>query len=208
MPKHLLEAALFLAPQPLKVEKLAELTGLKPAAVRQLLADLAKDYEGRGIHLAESAAGWKLQVRGDLLPRVAHLTPYHDLTEGCKRTLAFVVYKEPVTQSEIIRSQGNKAYDYVHRLEKLGMVTGEKQGRTRLLRLTPEFERYFGQDKESIRAQIQAREEPLPPKPPRPKEPRKFSLRPRRKAKPQQLPPAGEGSRAFAPVPESAPAEP
>ena len=183
MPKHLLEAALFLAPQPLKVEKLAELTGLKPAAVRQLLADLAKDYEGRGIHLAESAAGWKLQVRGDLLPRVAHLTPYHDLTEGCKRTLAFVVYKEPVTQSEIIRSQGNKAYDYVHRLEKLGMVTGEKQGRTRLLRLTPEVERYFGQDKGSIRAQIQAREEPLPPKPPRPKEPRKFSLRPRRKAK-------------------------
>src|SRR3989338_5226542 len=133
MPKHLLEAALFLAPQPLKVEKLAELTGLKPAAVRQLLADLAKDYEGRGIHLAESAAGWKLQVRGDLLPRVAHLTPYHDLTEGCKRTLAFVVYKEPVTQSEIIRSQGNKAYDYVHRLEKLGMGTGEKQGGARVV---------------------------------------------------------------------------
>ncbi len=183
MPKHLLEAALFLAPQPLKVEKLAELLGVKPAEARGLLAELAKDYEGRGIHLAETPAGWKLQVRGDLLPRVAHLTPYHDLTEGCKRALAFIVYKEPVTQSEIIRSQGNKAYDYIHRLEKLGMVTGEKHGRTRLLRLTPEFERYFGQDKESIRKQISAREEPLPPAKPRPKEPKKFSLRPRRRAK-------------------------
>jgi len=27
----------------------------------QLLADLAKDYEGRGIHLAESAAGWNYE---------------------------------------------------------------------------------------------------------------------------------------------------
>ena len=187
MPKHLLEAALFLASQPMRLEQLAKLAELTPSKARELLAELAKEYEGRGIHVAESAAGWKLQVRGDLLARVAHLTPYHDLTEGCKRALAFVVYKEPVKQSELIRSQGNKAYAYIARLEKMGMLSSEKAGRTRLLRLTPEFERYFGQDKASIRQQIEAREEPMPPQKPRPKEPKKFTLRPRRKAKSQEF---------------------
>lgn len=182
MPKHLLEAALFLAPQPLKVEQLAKIAELTPTKARELLAELSKDYEGRGVHLAETPAGWKLQVRGELLPKVAHLTPYHDLSEGCRRALAFIVYKEPVLQSDLIRSQGNKAYAYIDKLTGLGMIAGEKHGRTRLIRLTPEFERYFGQDKESIRQQISAREEPLPPRERKPRE-KKFSLRPRRKAK-------------------------
>ncbi|MCK4531484.1 MAG: SMC-Scp complex subunit ScpB, partial [Candidatus Aenigmarchaeota archaeon] len=94
-------------------------------------------------------------VKTDLLPKVAHLTPYSDLKDGHKRTLALIAYKEPIKQSEIVRIQGNKAYSYIKLLTKKGLIKSEKEGRTRILMLTKEFERYFGEEKERIKEMLE-----------------------------------------------------
>jgi segregation and condensation protein B len=76
------------------------------------------------------------------------------MSEGCKRTLAIIAYKEPVSQSEIIKIQGNKAYTYLKRLQKMNLIKAEKNGRTKTLKLTQEFERYFGEEKEKIKEKL------------------------------------------------------
>ena len=85
---------------------------------------------------------------------MASLTPYSDLSEGHKRTLALIVLKEPINQSEIIKIQGNKAYTYIKFLDAKGLIKKEKSGRTKILRLTQEFERYFGEEKSKIREKL------------------------------------------------------
>jgi segregation and condensation protein B len=154
--KNVLEAALFISSQPLTLDRLAKISGINSLGhLKELLESLQKDFEGRGLELANTPEGWVMQVRPALLPRVAHLTPYSDLAEGPKRTLALITLKEPVKQSVIIKMQGNKAYSYIKDLIKRGLIVPEKEGHTKILKLTMEFERYFGEEKSRIKEKLQ-----------------------------------------------------
>ncbi|MFQ5647787.1 MAG: SMC-Scp complex subunit ScpB [Candidatus Aenigmatarchaeota archaeon] len=155
--KKVLEAALFMSSRPLKMTELARISGLGSAGhLKSLLGELRQEYSERGLLVVESPEGWQMQVQPEILPNVAHLTPYADLSEGCKRALALIVYKEPLAQSELIRIQGNKAYSYIRRLERAGLVRAEKAGRTKMLSLTQEFENYFGENREQVKERLAA----------------------------------------------------
>jgi segregation and condensation protein B len=164
--KKIIEAAMFISSSPLSLDYLGRISGLNSLGyVKEMVESLQKDYENRGIEIVKTPQGWIMQVRQDLLDRVAHLTPYSDMSEGCKRALALVVYKEPVKQSEIIRMQGNKAYSYIKYLLKRDLIRAEKTGHTKILRLTQEFERYFGEEKEKIKEHLRGMiKEPVKPK--------------------------------------------
>lgn len=141
--------------EPMSIESLSKITGVNSLGyLKGALFELKDDYSGRGINLVEAPGGWSFQVHRDHLDKVADLAPYADIPEGQKRTLALIAYKEPVTQSEVISIQGNKTYAYIRSLMSRGLVRGEKQGRTKVLSLTQEFERYFGAEKEKIREQL------------------------------------------------------
>jgi segregation and condensation protein B len=155
--EKVLEAALFMTSRPLMLDELGKILGVNSLGyVKELLEKLQKDYAERGMEIVSGPSGWFMQVRPHLLQKVAHLTPYSDMTEGCKRALALIAYKEPMQQSEIIKIQGNKAYSYLKVLQKRNLVRAEKKGRTKLFRLTQEFERYFGEEKERIKERLES----------------------------------------------------
>jgi segregation and condensation protein B len=155
MHKKLAEAALFMATRPLGLDELGKIMGMNSLGfVKQVVEELQREYEGRGMEIVNTPDGWVMQAKQQLLPKIAHLTPYHDLSEGTKKTLALVVYKEPLKQSDIIKTQGNKAYSYIKDLVKKGLIKTEKDGRTKILHLTPEFERYFGEERNAVRQKM------------------------------------------------------
>lgn len=155
MHKKLVEAALFMTNKPLALRELSKIAGVKSLNyIREIIEELRAEYEGRAIEIIEFPDGWIMQVKDEFLDKVRHLTPYSDLSEGHKRALAIIAYKEPIKQSELIKIQGNKAYDYIKFLERKGLVKSEKEGRTKILMLTSEFERYFGESKHVIREKL------------------------------------------------------
>jgi len=89
------------------------------------------------------------------LNKVASLTPHSDLSEGMLRSLGIIALKQPATQSDVVKIQGNKAYGYIKELERRGLIKTEKFGRTRKLITTKEFERYFGKSINEIRESLQ-----------------------------------------------------
>lgn len=156
--KGLLEAALFMSSEPMSIADLSKIAGVNSLGyLKGTLLELKDEYAGRGVHLVETSQGWSFQVDRIHLDKVTNLTPYADIPEGQKRTLALVAYKEPVTQAEVIRIQGNKTYAYIKSLAAKGLIRGERQGRTKILSLTQEFERYFGAEKEKVKEQLIAK---------------------------------------------------
>jgi segregation and condensation protein B len=154
MSKKLIEAALFMASRPLSAEEIARITAIPAASVEKRLGELQREYAEKGVEVIRSLEGWHMRVKPDLLPKVAHLTPYSDLKDGHKRTLALIVYREPARQSDIVHIQGNKVYNYIKFLRRKGLVKAEKEGRTVKLTVTKEFERYFGLERAKIRAML------------------------------------------------------
>ena len=143
----LVEAALFLASQPMTRRGLAKVLGdVQLSYVDQLLEDLAETYgdASRGIELLVDDGRATLRVKRDYIERVAHLAPQQDIPRPILRTLAVIAYNQPVTQADVIRVRGNKGYEHIRELIERGLVRSEEHGRTFLLHVTNEFLRHFG----------------------------------------------------------------
>ncbi len=141
------EAALFLSPQPLTRRGLAKiLGGVQLAYVDRLLEDLASAYgdTARGIELRVEEGRALLRVKRQYIDRVAHLAPQQDIPRPVLRTLAVIAYNHPMTQADLIRVRGNKGYGHVQELIERGLIRGDEHGRTLLLHVTNEFLRHFG----------------------------------------------------------------
>ncbi len=151
--KALLEACLFVSEKPLKLEKLSKILECSIEEVKNILEEMKEELrkKERGIELVETPEGFELRIKPEYREKVAKLAPLADLTDGMLRSLAIIVVKQPVKQSVLVKIQGNKAYGYVKLLEEKGLIKSEKFGRTKILRTTPEFERYFGKSSEEVK---------------------------------------------------------
>lgn len=147
------EALLFLSPDPLPLERLAELTGAAPGPVQRALAELDERHDPESaLELAEVAGGWALRTRADLAPLADALRsrpPEERLSRAALETLAVVAYLEPVTRREIARLRGVSVDSALGSLIERGLVEdagpapGTRAGPSRY-RTTREFLRRFG----------------------------------------------------------------
>jgi segregation and condensation protein B len=145
---------LFVSDKPLSLDKLSTILETTNSETRKLLEQLKSDLmkNDRGYELVETPEGFELRVKVEYRDKVVRLAPLADLSDGMMRALALIVAKQPVKQSLIVKYQGNKAYGYIEALEEKGLIKTEKFQRTKLITLTPEFERYFGKKAEEIRS--------------------------------------------------------
>jgi segregation and condensation protein B len=146
---HQVEALLFLAPEPVTDEELADALQVGEDAVRAALGELREALDGRGVVLREVAGGWALASHPDaeeaarrLLarPRTSALTPAQ------AETLAIVGYLQPVSRPEVARIRGVASESATAALVERGLI--EESGRSQfgavLYRTTPLFLKLFG----------------------------------------------------------------
>lgn len=145
--RGLVEAALFLSPEPLTRRKLAKLLGGTALAYVDRILDEIKEAFAAPEHgfelLVEDGRAF-FQVKREYVDRVGHLAPQQDIPRPVLRTLAMIAYNNPLTQADLVKVRGNKAYGHVTELIERGLIRAEPQGRTLLLSVTDEFLRYFG----------------------------------------------------------------
>jgi segregation and condensation protein B len=143
------EALLFLAPEPVSLEELAEALQAGEETVRDALDELAGALGGRGIVLREVAGGWVLASHPDAEDAARRLlarprTPA--LTAAQAETLAIVGYLQPVSRPEVARIRGVASESATAALTERGLI--EEAGRSQfgaiLYRTTPLFLKLFG----------------------------------------------------------------
>lgn len=146
-----LEALLFLSPDPVRAETLADATDRELHEVVTALERLREHYEfeRRGLVLREIAGGYLLSTHPDLEPAARRLlarprTP--PLTPAQAETLAIIAYLQPASRPEIARIRGVNAESAAATLLERGLI--EEAGRSQfgavLYRTTELFLRLFG----------------------------------------------------------------
>ncbi|HLM09992.1 MAG TPA: SMC-Scp complex subunit ScpB [Thermoleophilaceae bacterium] len=145
------EALLFLSPDPLPVERLADACEVSEGEVVDALARLREHYaEGyRGVVLREVAGGFTLAtdpVAERAARRLLSRPRTPPLTQAQAESLAIVAYLQPVSRPEIARIRGVASESAVATLLERGLI--EEYGRSRfgavLYRTTELFEKLFG----------------------------------------------------------------
>lgn len=145
--RSLVEAALYVTGRPLELRTLGSVLGTRSKKRARSVVEAVKgSYDSRTgaleiIELPDER--FVLQLKPEFVEKVRRLATRPLLTSGPLRTLAYIAYRQPVIQSQVISVRGSHAYDHIRILETMGLVENERFGRTKLLRTTRIFSDYF-----------------------------------------------------------------
>jgi segregation and condensation protein B len=148
---RIVEALLFLSPDPVSVRELAEACETGEAQVQSALDLLEEEMANgnRGVVLKEIAGGFALAsdpVAEAAARRLLAKPRTPPLTQAQAEALAIIAYLQPVSRPEVARIRGVSSESAVATLTERGLI--EEAGRSRfgavIYRTTALFEKLFG----------------------------------------------------------------
>ena len=148
-----IEAVLFTMGESVELDKLALAVDSDKDTVRQVIADMMKQYEkeDRGIKVIELENAFQLCTKKEYyenLIKVAKAPKKQVLSDTLLETLAIIAYKQPITKMEIEKIRGVSSEHAVNRLVEYGLCKElgrlDAPGRPMLFGTTEEFLRVFG----------------------------------------------------------------
>jgi segregation and condensation protein B len=151
--KQIIEALLFVSDKPVSIDALKDvLKDIDPTDVRALIEELNKEYNGseRSFSIKEIAGGFQMLTDPVYSRWISALykRPPDKLSGPSLETLAIVVYKQPITRSEIEAIRGVNVDGVLRTLEERNLISSrgrlDAPGRPILYGTTREFLQHFG----------------------------------------------------------------
>jgi len=126
---HILESLLFVAEEPLTVEKLRNiLETVDTKEIRSALLSLAEQYDARGggFKLTEVAGGWQLRSRPEYNQWIKRMLqpPPQRLSRAALETLAIVAYNQPIIRADIEHIRGVDCGGVLRQLLERKLIRG------------------------------------------------------------------------------------
>jgi len=149
--KSLIESLLFVADEPVAVERLAAAIGVQQAVVEEALRELAQEYERRGLRLQRKGGRVQMITAPDAAPyieRFLGLELTSRLSAPALETLAIVAYQQPITRAGVEAVRGVNCDSVLRTLVSKGLIEAvgrlSQAGRPIVYGTTFEFLQYFG----------------------------------------------------------------
>jgi len=159
-----IEAALFASGRPLTVRQLKSAAGArKVEKVEKALRELVEEYRARdtSLEIVEIGQGnYMLRVKPEYSVFVKRVGVKPMMSRAVLKTLTLIGLKQPVAQSKIVGLRGSHAYKQIKRLVEMGLLEASREGRSKMLRITPTGLSVFGvrsddELKQALRTRLQ-----------------------------------------------------
>jgi segregation and condensation protein B len=147
----LVEAILFVSPEPLSADQIASLLETTPRLIKKVFEELDETYQARGLRLQYHKN--KVQITtapeaAPILERMLELETTSTLSQAALETLSIIAYQQPITRPEIDSIRGVNSDGVLRTLLGKGLIDDvgrtDGPGRPILYSTTPEFLKYFG----------------------------------------------------------------
>jgi segregation and condensation protein B len=149
--KLLVESLLFVADEPVSVDRLAAVLEVSPGQVEQAISELNDEYAGRGLRLQQKKQRVQMVTApeaADWIRRFLGLELTGKLSAAALETLAIIAYRQPVTRGDIEAVRGVNSDSVLRTLIHRGLVDEqgrlEQAGRPIIYGTTFEFLQEFG----------------------------------------------------------------
>lgn len=147
----LVEAILFVSPEPLNANQIGALLDVTPRVVKIAFEELDQLYQDRGIRLQHHNG--KVQITSapeaaSLIENMLELETTSTLSQAALETLSIIAYQQPITRPQIDSIRGVNSDGVLRTLLSKGLIDdvgrAEGPGRPILYSTTTEFLKYFG----------------------------------------------------------------
>ena len=147
----LVEAILFVSPEPISANQIGSLLDLPPREIKNAFDELEVLYANRGIRL--QFHNNKVQITSapeaaTVLENLLNLETTSTLSQAALETLSIIAYQQPITRPQIDFIRGVNSDGVLRTLLNKGLIDdvgrAEGPGRPILYSTTTEFLKYFG----------------------------------------------------------------
>lgn len=150
--KGSIEAILFVRPEPIRLEELAQILETPVSDLKLILEEMIIEYNDgkRGIQIIYTASGYMMGTNPDYSDILARMEKpvKRRLSQAALETLAIIAYRQPVTRVEIEQIRGVKSDRIIYSLLEKELIAeaGHKPvvGKPVLYTTTTEFLKVFG----------------------------------------------------------------
>lgn len=161
--KKIIEVLLFIAGEPISLNKISQILEIKQTTAMNLVLELKKEYweAQKGIDIIEISNGYQMCTRHEYSPWINKLKKQrkeNKLSPSALESIAIIAYKQPITRIEIDNIRGVNSIGVIQTLleKKLIKIMGRKDivGKPLLYGTTSEFLKIFGLSNLSALPQI------------------------------------------------------
>jgi len=155
-----IEAALYSAGRPLRVEDLIRASGTESKTkTLELLNNIMKKTKSafKALEVVILPDGsYVFQLKPEFSSTVKKYASKPVLPNATLKTLSYIAYEQPITSKMLLEVRGTGVYTHLKELRQLDYISYESVGRLKIYKTTEKFQKYFGiqGDVENLRQRL------------------------------------------------------
>ena len=143
-----IEAALYSAGRPLKIEDLIKASGTESRTKTfEILNDLMKKTKSafKALEIVILPDGsYVFQLKPEYSSTIKRYASKPILPNATLKTLSYIAYMQPISSKQLVETRGSGVYEHLKELRQLDFITHQNVGRLKIYNTTEKFQKYFG----------------------------------------------------------------
>lgn len=142
------EAALYSAGRPLKIEELIRASGTesrqKTEAILQKIMKKAKTAFNAIEVTTLPDGSYVFQLKPEYSSTIRKYASKPILPKATLKTLSYIAYMQPVSSKQLVETRGTGVYAHLKELRQLDFISHQNVGRLKIYTTTDKFQKYLG----------------------------------------------------------------
>ena len=143
-----IEAALYSAGRPLKIEDLIRASGTESRTkTYNLLTNIMKKSKSafKAIEIVTLPdESYVFQLKPEYSSTVKKYASKPVLPKATLKTLSYIAYMQPISSKQLVETRGSGVYSHLKELKQLDFIIHQNVGRLKIYTTTEKFQKYFG----------------------------------------------------------------
>lgn len=143
-----IEAALYSAGRPLKIEDIIRASGTESRTkTLDLLNNVMKKTKSafKALEITILPDGsYVMQLKPEYSSTVKRYASKPVLPNATLKTLSYIAYMQPISSKQLVETRGSGVYAHLKELRQLDYISHQNVGRMKIYTTTEKFQKYFG----------------------------------------------------------------
>ena len=143
-----IEAALYSAGRPLKIEELIRASGTESRTkTYNIINNIMKKSKSafKAIEIVTLPDGsYVFQLKPEYSSTVKKYASKPVLPKATLKTLSYIAYMQPISSKQLVETRGSGVYSHLKELRQLDFINHQNVGRLKIYTTTEKFQKYFG----------------------------------------------------------------
>ena len=143
-----IEAALYSAGRPLKVEELIRASGTESRTktiehIETIMKKTKSTFKAIEVVMLPDGS-YVFQLKPEYSSTIKRYAAKPILPNATLKTLSYIAYMQPISSKQLLETRGSGVYAHLKELKQLDFINYQNVGRLKIYSTTEKFQKYFG----------------------------------------------------------------